>query len=257
MTKPTTPFQWATNAAYGAGVLPWSATANKTAPVAGLIAEGWEPVEHPAADNLNWNFNLLGQWSSYLDSGDLEGDHSIDGALTIAGPVVAQDDLQVGVNLEVAGNVTVTGEIYRASQRTLRVPASAAGRGGSGGGFINFTGSALEPNGAVGGFASYPIAVETGTHIKSFLVFGVKLSSAATTLTAVLRRVATNGAATALATVTNSGNAPGVITLASGAMDVEVGASDADACYQLDVFSSTGATGDLFTTCEIDVTYEG
>jgi hypothetical protein len=41
----------------------------------------------PPAEYENWRANLVYQWLEYLDEGDLEGDHSVDGDLTATGNV--------------------------------------------------------------------------------------------------------------------------------------------------------------------------
>jgi hypothetical protein len=55
--KPSQPFSWATSAAAG----------DITAPLAPLVASGYHYTDKPAHDNFNWMFNLIGQWTSFLD----------------------------------------------------------------------------------------------------------------------------------------------------------------------------------------------
>lgn len=123
--KPSTVFVWATDAAYGASANPWSTDPNKVAPVAGLIAEGWEPTEHPAADNLNWNFNLIGQWIDYIDAGVWDGDLEIDGRLHVnptSPTAFPQFEVSNGTTLleatTVVGTFTLTGSMVASGDVT-------------------------------------------------------------------------------------------------------------------------------------------
>lgn len=68
MARPDTEFEWATDASYPAGAHSWNETATKIAPVAGKIAEGYDPRERPPAQQLNWLLNLIGLWISWLSS---------------------------------------------------------------------------------------------------------------------------------------------------------------------------------------------
>jgi hypothetical protein len=48
-------------------VVNWPATGSIVEPPAGKKTAGWLPGEQPPAEFMNWLFNFLGQWSSYVD----------------------------------------------------------------------------------------------------------------------------------------------------------------------------------------------
>ena len=67
---------------------------------------GWENGEEgPPALYFNWLFNLSFQWQAYLRDGVLLGNHSIDGSLTVDGPVEL-----IGSYVIIEGNATLADE---------------------------------------------------------------------------------------------------------------------------------------------------
>lgn len=66
MAKPTKVPTWATDADYSNG--PEVGTPTKADPGAGVQAEGYIPQTRLAAQVINWWQNLVGQWTSWLDS---------------------------------------------------------------------------------------------------------------------------------------------------------------------------------------------
>jgi hypothetical protein len=110
--KPTTIPTWATGTNYDAGSDPWSGTARKVAPSAGMRISGWTPDTEVGAQHLNYDQNLHGEWIAYLD--DLHGSADflnksytwVTGTHTFSAPL--------GGSLTVAtGNITTTlGDIH-------------------------------------------------------------------------------------------------------------------------------------------------
>lgn len=72
MAKPTKVPTWATDADYSNG--PEVGTPTKADPGAGVQAEGYIPQTRLAAQVINWWQNLVGQWTSWLDSTFAGGD---------------------------------------------------------------------------------------------------------------------------------------------------------------------------------------
>ena len=63
MTRPATPLiLWSTDALYPAGAEAFSATSPRVAPVSGLIAQGWQPKQKPAAQNINYILRNFSDW---------------------------------------------------------------------------------------------------------------------------------------------------------------------------------------------------
>jgi hypothetical protein len=173
----------ATDASYPMDGAPEEGAATKVAPVLGKKQLGSRPAEKPPAQSENWWKNLVYQWCAYLGDGELAGDHLIDGALTVAGPVVAQDDLQVGINLEVLGDATAPDWSFT-TPRSRRFPGGLAWPGIGTGHTRMVDGWLLADGGAV----HFPISVETGERIGSWSIAINKTSSGAQTLEAYLMR---------------------------------------------------------------------
>lgn len=123
MPKPATPFVWATDAVFDAPGEDWDGEANKVAPTAGTIAEGYEPDTRVPADELNHTLNHIGEWTEWLD-----GLWSGDGDLAM--------DADADITLSGTGSVVITGTgRYKHSTLTLRLYAAKDGVpfiGGSG-----------------------------------------------------------------------------------------------------------------------------
>lgn len=66
-TRPSSTADWATNANYAAG--PAIGTPTKVAPSVGDVQEGYEPAQEPGAQKFNYQLNLLGQWTDWLNAG--------------------------------------------------------------------------------------------------------------------------------------------------------------------------------------------
>lgn len=66
MSAPPDLPEWATDANYPAGGATWNGTATKVTPAAGKQAEGFEPIEKPGAQHLNWLFNLIYLWLLWI-----------------------------------------------------------------------------------------------------------------------------------------------------------------------------------------------
>ena len=57
---------------------------------------------------MNGVLNLIGQWTEYLDTGALEGDFSISGALDVAGDLLCESSVHVDTDLVVDGTISGT-----------------------------------------------------------------------------------------------------------------------------------------------------
>lgn len=93
MSKPSDLPVWATDTDYPAGAEIWNGAPNKVEPTGGKQAEGWEPSERPAAEELNWWQNLVYQWCAYIDAGIWDGDLEVDGNLKVDGTSEFVDDI--------------------------------------------------------------------------------------------------------------------------------------------------------------------
>jgi hypothetical protein len=87
---------------------------------------GWVAGEKPPAQYLNWFQNLDFQWLDYLNDGDLEGDHSIDGNVSTTG------------TLEADGLITGNAGVVAALDQDMEV--SGAGRYRHGSQFLQIAG---------------------------------------------------------------------------------------------------------------------
>lgn len=98
MAKPSDLPNWATDAAYPAGVEPEATDPNKVEPDATKQGIGWRPDEKPPADELNWWMNLVYLWIAYLNTNSIDGDLEVDGdirannVLLNAGGSILSDD---------------------------------------------------------------------------------------------------------------------------------------------------------------------
>ena len=63
----------------------WCTTGAKVSPPSMIVEDGATPGQSLPAQYINWLLNLSGNWAQYLSDGELEGDHSIDGDLTLTG----------------------------------------------------------------------------------------------------------------------------------------------------------------------------
>src|SRR5690606_7875264 len=142
MAKPTKVPTWATDADYSNG--PEVGTPTKADPGAGVQAEGYIPQTRLPAQVINWWQNLVGQWTSWLDSTFAGGDGEV---LEIpAGLSVPGQFMLKGVTVLVTpGSGTYT---VPAGVRALRI--IAIGGGGAGGG-AGASGSGESSAGAGGG----------------------------------------------------------------------------------------------------------
>src|SRR5574343_264190 len=66
MARPSTLPTWATDTNYAAGTDPWSGTATKSEPSAGVKAKGQLPKTGYNAQHYNWLLNTFGEWTEYL-----------------------------------------------------------------------------------------------------------------------------------------------------------------------------------------------
>lgn len=113
MPKPATLPAWATDGT------------NNDEPSAGQKATGWTPGQTGVSDYDNWYKKLVYDWCSYLNSGALEGNHSIDGTLTV------EDSIEVDAItapttglLAVDGDIETNGVYYFQGVQTLTIPSS-------------------------------------------------------------------------------------------------------------------------------------
>lgn len=239
MPKPSTVFVWATDANYGAGAFSWSSTANKTAPVAGLIAEGWEPTEHPTAQNLNWNLNLIGQWITYFDLGTYDGNWTVNGNLTVTGTSTLTGNITAGADITVTGKIKFTGD------RVMVIPAAAANPPPGGSAWTYAQGEWTVGDTT---YLDYPVVVEDGYRITHFAAYANKATNSGITLSAQLIRVNnSDGTLTVVGTATSNANAPGNIPLLQ-TVNHTVVITDA---YFIRCTSDTGPTVDKFRGVEI------
>jgi hypothetical protein len=104
MAKPTQLPEWATD------------ETNNTEPSSGQKETGWEFNQPAVSSYFNWWQHLVFLWIAYLNDGELDGDHVIDGNLEVS------NDLEVGGTLDVAGpilangNVDVSGHVLHAAR---------------------------------------------------------------------------------------------------------------------------------------------
>ena len=205
---------------------------NRTEPSPTDKAAGWGLNSDGVSSWMNWWMHTAYLWAAYVDSGALEGDHSIDG------------------NLDVTGDVRANGDLKFGAIRSKRVPghtAVALGAHTRGvDGFIVQTNDAL----------LYPLTVEVGDRIDSWLVWIAKGSSASQTLQARLVRIAPDGTSTPVGTTaTNNASAPGLTALqVSGlAHDIE---GDNSYYIECSAFNGGGVVGgaDAFRGAELNYT---
>ncbi len=115
MAKPATPAQgWATDTNYSTG--PNAGTPTKVEPSAGEKASGFVPGSAAVAQHMNFELNLLAQWTQYLDGLETDpdfvdqdfawgGEHTFDADVNIEGQA-AVGTLRVGngdIFLDVGG----------------------------------------------------------------------------------------------------------------------------------------------------------
>lgn len=240
MPKPANAFTWATDADYAAGSDPWSGTPTKTSPIPGLIASGWTPTEHPTAQNVNHMFHSIGEWIAYLDSGDFEGNVTIDGTLTIARSVPGF------ASAITADGVVAATDFRYTTQRSRHLPAAAAnpGAGHSWDDVLWRWQLGTSTNALI-----CPIDVAVGDRVHSWLALAVK-PTASGTITA--RLVAHNINLGTITTIgsdqTNSSVNPGNIALGESGLTYDVPGDTAIAI----VVIGSGVNGDSVRGFEIN-----
>lgn len=92
-------------------------------PAAGLKATGWSNATRPPAKYMNWYMEKVYRWCEYLDSGALEGNHSVEGnfstisggTMTVAGLLTASAGISTTTltasGLTTAAAITASGLI--------------------------------------------------------------------------------------------------------------------------------------------------
>ncbi len=115
MPKPTTVLQWATSPIVISGV---SGKNHRETPAASKITDGWDFNEKPPRQDMNFLFNLAGEWIEFFDS-------VIDQDVTVAASPQFVDLTLTGF-LTTAGPLTVTtgGVIVSAGFLTVAGPLS-------------------------------------------------------------------------------------------------------------------------------------
>lgn len=103
----------------------WASSGDKTEPSGGKKASGWTSGEKPSRQYFNWWMNLVWLWIVYINSGDLEGDHSIDGGLIVGGDVEINDSLVVGSTMSVAGLITANNGISVPTTKNITLVGTA------------------------------------------------------------------------------------------------------------------------------------
>lgn len=99
MAKPTTVPTFATDTNYPAGAHGWNGTSTKTAPLAGKLAEGFEPGEFPPAQYFNWLFFWICSWIVWLNTGNVDLNN-----VHIAGTLLVDGISTFGANIDLAGH---------------------------------------------------------------------------------------------------------------------------------------------------------
>lgn len=103
MPKPTDLPNWATDAAFPAGVEPEAGDPNKVEPNATKQGIGWRPNEKPAAEWFNWWMNLVYLWIVYVNAGNFDGPITITGNLNVTGDLDVDDDVNIDGDLVIDG----------------------------------------------------------------------------------------------------------------------------------------------------------
>ena len=115
-SKPTTLPAWNTD------------ETNNTEPSAGQKATGWEPNQQGVSDYMNWWMFLVYQWTQYLNDGELQGDVTIDGTLTVERSVPGLAPIITAVgNVAIDGDVAITGDVrYGTARSKVLSPSDGA-----------------------------------------------------------------------------------------------------------------------------------
>lgn len=92
-------------------------------PPSGKLDVGWVGGELPAAQFDNWQKNLCGQWTQYLNDGDLTGAHTFASTVRVDGLLTANAGITAAVNQHVT--LSGTGKLKHGN-RTVAVSAAQA-----------------------------------------------------------------------------------------------------------------------------------
>jgi hypothetical protein len=233
-------------------------------PSSGLRDTGFVNGTPAVPGYVNELLNQLYLWAVYLDTGDLDGDFTVDGSLEVGSELIVGGTLTANQDVSVVGLVeaqgTIRGEaglqsggdMFHEGTQFLTIPGSMSID--ANGTHTKLLGSAI---GAHIGWTlasstdkiTYPIALELGDHIKSLKLFLNKGSNGSNTITARIYRVDNTNDEQALGSgVSTSANAPGDISISESGLDLEI---EADWQYYLVLTPAAGGAGDLAFHAEI------
>lgn len=168
---------------------------NETAPSSGQRDTGWTDQQTAISDYENILHHQAYNWFLYLDDGDLQGPHTFDDTVDIAGLLTASDGITVGANEHVT--ISGTGR-YKHGDMKLLIPGSVAqafggsATYGTAAGWVVLSGADL----------FFPITLPVGARIKSFNLFANLTTTA--TKTVVFYRANSNGTRTDIDTLTTT-----------------------------------------------------
>ena len=201
---------------------------NRIEPSSGLKASGHALNSMGVSSYENWWKNLTYLWALYLSDGELEGDHSIDGALTLERTVPGFAPILTAVgNVAIDGGVLVTGDVevdgdveaadYKHGDRTLTIDILG---GLQVAGTVTFGEASNAITTVLDGSlsSSYRIplkGLKKGDRLKSVKVRGASVTDGAVSLYEQTEAVA-SGPLSATTTLTFPTNGYKLITLDSG-----------------------------------------
>lgn len=216
---------WATDTLFVGG--PEDGFNTKTVPAD--PAQGWKPNSIPGCEVQNWWQNLVGQWTAYLDAGDMEGDWTFAGDVDIAaGQTLTLEGGEITLGGGTGGiqlpNGTVDADTYyHEGPLPLKLPAALCldpngshtkKLGASSGAVVGYT-LAASAN-----ILCWPVPVPDGCIIASYAIYCRKRTNGSATIASRLwYTTGSNGIETAgSAGASNNANAPGYVTLAENTL---------------------------------------
>lgn len=243
MAKPTKVPTWATDADYSNG--PEVGTPTKADPGAGVQAEGYIPQTRLAAQVINWWQNLVGQWTSWLDSTFAGGDGEV---LEVpAGLSVPGQFMLKGVTvLDTPGPGTYN---VPAGVRALRIIAIGGGGAGGGAGAAGSGESSAGAGGGAGGIGVRWITSVATSYAYAVGAGGVGVSGGAggaggiTTIAGITAGGGDGGDWFAPASISGTIALPGDSGIALGTVDYRMGSNPGGVAFRITGGSSVQGYG--------------
>lgn len=233
MAKPTKVPTWATDANYSNG--PEVGTPTKADPGAGVQAEGYIPKTRLPAQVINWWQNLVGQWTSWLDSTFAGGDGEV---LEVpAGLSVPGQFMLKGVTvLDTPGSGTYN---VPAGVRALRIIAIGGGGAGGGAGAPGNGESSAGAGGGAGGIGVRWITSVAASYAYVVGAGGVGVSGGAggdggsTTIADITAGGGGGGGWFAPDSISGAAAFPGGAGGVSGTFDYQMGSNPGGAAFRI------------------------